>query len=288
MDRNKGIKPDYIERINRVLSYIENNLGEQFKLTQLSELGNFSQFHFHRIVKAYLNEPIGAYIKRKRLEKAAQLLQFSNRSITDIAYSVGYETASSFSDSFSKRFGMSPSSFRNNYNNTKDKIAMDIPEKINFDFQPVIESRPAIKVAYVRQWGSYGEADITKAWNTLFEFAGRNGLLGSSTKLYGISYDNPTVSEENKCQYNACISIDREMKPEGNIGIKEIEGGKYAVFTYKGDYDNFPLVYDLIFHEWLLKSDFELRNTEVYDQYLNSPFDVEKHELLTKICLPIK
>ncbi|MCB0494868.1 MAG: AraC family transcriptional regulator [Cyclobacteriaceae bacterium] len=288
MPQSQDINNDYQKRINRVLTYIQDNIGKSFLLKELAEVGHFSPFHFHRILSAFLGEPLGAYIKRKRLEKGAHLLLFSNSSVTDISIAVGYETLSSFSAAFSKHFHLSPSEYRLQHESLKPFENMETPTKINFDFLPIIKSIPPTRVAFVRAFGPYGSESTGKAWNTLMHFADKNGLLRKETQLLGISYDNPEIVKENKCEYNACISLEKDIRPEGEVGIKELKGGKYAVFTYKGSYTHFPVVYGLIFKEWLLKSDHELRDNEVFDHYVNSPNDTGTEELITEIYLPIK
>lgn len=288
MNPNKNIRNDYLKRINRVLDYIQENLERSFQLKELSLIGNFSSYHFHRIFTAHLHEPIGVYIKRIRLQKAAQLLQFSKNSVTEISIQIGYETLSSFSDAFSKYFGISPTAYRKNHNQLNLSGKMEMPSKINFDFEPEIKILPSKKIAFTRVFGKYNNLNISKSWDALFDFASKNKLMNNKTEFFGISYDNPEITDQNKCQYNACISIDKEIKPQEGIGIKEIQGGKYAIFTYKGDYENFGIVYQLIFKEWLLKSDYELRDSMVFDKYLNTLKDTEPNELLTQIHLPIQ
>ena len=287
MAKENNIQNDYSGRINKVLNYIQNNIEKQFQLKELAEIGNFSQYHFHRIISTFINEPLYSYIKRKRLEKSAQLLRYSQKSITEISFNVGYETPSSFSSAFKKKFGISPTNYKKKHSKVSP-IHSKIPEKTNFDFQPVIKTIPNKKVAFVRVFSNYEKEKIGKAWNKLFQFANENNLLNKQTELYGISYDNPEISDNKNYEYNACISIEKNIKPNGEIGIKEIKGGKFAVFAFKGEYSNFNLIYQLIFKEWLFKSKYELRNVELFDKYLNSLIDTEPSELLTEIYLPIK
>ncbi|MEO1012919.1 MAG: AraC family transcriptional regulator [Bacteroidota bacterium] len=288
MNSKADIRDDYALRINKVLNHIQANLGNPFRLFELSTIGDFSPYHFHRIISAYLGEPLGTYIKRVRIEKAAQLLRFSNTSISEISEMVGYDTLSSLSAAFQKRFGLSPTAYRKKHNPQKSARTVDVPEKVNFDFNPTIKTLPPMKIAFVRIFGKYGSEPIGKAWDKLFRFAAHQNLMDEKTKMLGISYDNPEITENEKYEYNACITIQKEIKPEGEIGIKEMKGGKYAVFTHRGNYENFSLIYSLIFKEWLLKSEHELRDTEIFDRYVNTPFDTEPNELVTEIHLPLK
>ncbi len=288
MSKEYNKQNDYSERINKVLNYIQDNIEKSFKLKELSEIGYFSQFHFHRIISSFLNEPLNSYIKRKRLEKSAQLLRFSKKSITEISDSIGYETPSSFSSSFKKKFGISPTNYKIKFNSSSSKIENKSPEKINFDFEPIIKVIPNKKVAFIRVFGNYEKEKIGKAWTTLFQFGKENSLLNKQTELYGISYDNPEISDNENYEYNACISIENNIDPNCEIGMKEIKGGKFAVFAFKGEYSNFNLIYQLIFKEWLFKSNYELRNAELFDRYLNSLIDTQPSDLTTEIYLPIK
>src|SRR6056300_1229732 len=110
--RASEIHSDYRERINRVLLYIDDHLSEKMDLQMLASLSCFSPYHFHRIMRAHLNESLGSYIIRQRLQAAAALLEFTDRPVAEIAYDVGYETPSSLSRTFKSQFGISPSEFR--------------------------------------------------------------------------------------------------------------------------------------------------------------------------------
>jgi len=86
----------YFERINKVIYFINNHLDESLEVKKLAQLGNYSPFHFHRIMRAYLGESLGTFIIRIRMETAVTLLIHSNEAISDIAFKVGYENPSSF------------------------------------------------------------------------------------------------------------------------------------------------------------------------------------------------
>lgn len=86
---------DYRQRVDRVTMYIREHLDDEIDIRTLAVLSAFSPFHFHRTMRAYLGEPIGAFIVRTRVETAAKLLRYTDIPISDIAYRVGYATPSS-------------------------------------------------------------------------------------------------------------------------------------------------------------------------------------------------
>ena len=89
MPENKSNKIQYYQKLNRVVDYIHNHLDEKIEVKKLAEMSHFSPFHFHRITRALLGEPIGAYITKTRLETAAKMLRYSTTSIeakSDVQY----------------------------------------------------------------------------------------------------------------------------------------------------------------------------------------------------------
>jgi AraC family transcriptional regulator len=88
---------EYVMRINKVQDYIDANLSSELSLQQLSEVANFSPYHFHRIFTSIVKEPLFKYIQRLRLEKAVFLL-ITNRkkSIAEIALDCGFSSQACF------------------------------------------------------------------------------------------------------------------------------------------------------------------------------------------------
>ena len=76
MEQRMATTQEYHQCVNRVVEYINNHLGEEIDLERLAEISHFSPYHFHRIMKAFLGEPLGAFIVRTRIETAARLLRY--------------------------------------------------------------------------------------------------------------------------------------------------------------------------------------------------------------------
>ena len=72
MQQKKTTKEEYQKCVNVVVEYINQHLGEDIDLKSLARISNFSPFYFHRIMKAFLGEPIGTFIVRPRTEAAAR------------------------------------------------------------------------------------------------------------------------------------------------------------------------------------------------------------------------
>ncbi len=64
----------YQNRIDRVVDHIQANLASDLSVKQLSKIACFSEFHFSRVFRKHMGESVYQFIRRLRLEKAAELL----------------------------------------------------------------------------------------------------------------------------------------------------------------------------------------------------------------------
>ena len=275
----------YAERVNVVVHYINEHLHEKLEVKQLADLSHFSPYHFHRIIRVFLGESLGAYISRTRVETGAKLLRYSSHSIEEIAYSVGFETPSSFSKAFKKHFNITPTYYRTNKAFIKTSIikpeyTMQLPE-------PKIIERPDATAIYIRLIGVYGTHDYASTSKKLWGYIKQHNLFGPQLETIGISHDDPRVTEGEKCRYDACVAVHQPVKPEGDIGVKTIHGGKFAVFLHKGSYFNMQETFDAIFSKWIFENGVELRHAPIMEKYLNNPYETKEEDLRTEIYIPI-
>lgn len=286
MHKKTSNKEFYIERLNIVTEYIQTHLDAKITLNELSKLSHFSAYHFHKIMKAMLKEPIGAYIVRVRLEQAAQQLQYTDKAIEQIAYSVGYETPSSLSKQFKNHFGISPTEYRNGKIAThKQTIRMET--KLNIKKAKMVQLEPK-NVLYCKLQGPYQELDYATAWEQLWGEVKNQKLFTAGIEHIGISYDDPNLTEQEKIRYDACLVIHKPAKPKGSVGVKTLNAGMFAMFHYTGSYKNLSQVYDFIFNEWLLNSPYQLRDEPLRERYRNNPQRTEESKLKTEIYIPIQ
>jgi len=275
----------YQNRFNEVLKYIHFHLEEKLDLEKLARIAFVSKFHFHRMIKAYLGESLGTYINRIRVETGAKLLKYSDNSIGEIAYKIGYETPTSFNKSFKKQFNVSPSHFRKQPNHSFD-IVKNKRQKTNYDLVVESENIQPILLLCNQSKGKTGAKERDMVWSDLMAFAAQNNLLTKTTNLYGVHWDDPSITIKQHLRYDACISIEQEINTS-RFTTKRIAGGKYLCFTYKGDYQYLGDVYDQIFREYILTKNIILRGEPLFDQYLNDKSETTAKELLTKIFIPI-
>jgi len=281
----------YQQKVNEVLNYIDNNLAEDLNVRLLSEKFGISFFHFHRIFKASLNEPLGNYINRIRLDTAVKLIRYSDETISEIASQIGYNNCSAFSKAFSKKFGVSPQEFKSDKQivlNTHVDYKINDSGKLVSDIKPkiiLLKQKPIIYSFYV---GEYGGDKINSAWEEFLNFAQQNNLLGWKPDIFTIYYGDPYQVEYENFTAELCIATNKHITQNRNIKCKIFEGGKFAVFRYMGPYDRLWELYETIFSKWVLNSRIKLRDFPVIEKYLNYSPQTNPNSFLTEIYIPIE
>lgn len=268
-----------------MVEYINNHLSETIDLEILAGMSGFSPWHFHRIVKAFLGEPIGAFIMRMRTETAARLLRYSDMPVQEISWRVGYDAPSSLSKVFRRFYGISPNGYRNN----KNYIIMK-PVEVRHDLKIETEVRdiPEKQIAYIRLSGSYLSLDYCGAWQRLWQFVKEQDLFSEGIEHICIYHNDPKVTEPEKLRTDVCLILPKTAEAKGEVGVKQISGGKYVVFRYQGSYEHLKSVYDTIYAHLLPEMGYKLADEPGYEKYLNNPADTVKEELITEIFVPIE
>ena len=85
---------------------------EPLGVDDLARAAGLSRAHFSREFRRAFGESPHAYLLTRRLERAAALLRTTDRSVADICFSVGLRSLGSFTTSFTRTFGMSPTAYR--------------------------------------------------------------------------------------------------------------------------------------------------------------------------------
>lgn len=101
-------------RIVQAKLFIDKHYPEKIDLNNISESAYFSKYHFIRIFKKIYRKTPHQYLISVRMMNAKQLLK-TGHSITDVCYSVGFESPGSFTELFKREVGTNPSSYQAQY-----------------------------------------------------------------------------------------------------------------------------------------------------------------------------
>ncbi|HEY3106597.1 MAG TPA: helix-turn-helix transcriptional regulator [Gaiellaceae bacterium] len=85
---------------------------DPLSVDDLARAAKLSRAHFSREFRRTFGESPHAYLLTRRLERAAALLRNTDRSVADICFAVGLQSVGSFTTSFTRTYGMSPTEYR--------------------------------------------------------------------------------------------------------------------------------------------------------------------------------
>ncbi|MDD2422126.1 MAG: AraC family transcriptional regulator [Heliobacteriaceae bacterium] len=107
------------ENINRAISFLRELYNKNYSLEQLAGVANLSPYHFIRVFKAQTGMTPYEYLLTIKLEKARELLDRQDTTITEVCLACGFNNLSHFSTVFKRKFGISPSGYRKTIWGTK-------------------------------------------------------------------------------------------------------------------------------------------------------------------------
>jgi AraC-like DNA-binding protein len=110
-DLSSGL-PRY--RLRRALDYIQHHYQDDIGFEDVASHVGMSAFHFSRLFKQSMGESPHKFIMRCRIDAARRMLLDSDKTISDIAFEVGYRSQSYFTTRFALLTGMSPAAYRAN------------------------------------------------------------------------------------------------------------------------------------------------------------------------------
>lgn len=106
------IPPETLTALRRAHDLIDRDFAEALDLGDLAREAGYSKYHFARTFAAAYGETPRAYLTRRRVERAKNLLRTANLSVTEICFLVGFGSLGSFSALFRRLVGQSPSAYR--------------------------------------------------------------------------------------------------------------------------------------------------------------------------------
>ncbi|MGZ5817483.1 MAG: AraC family transcriptional regulator [Burkholderiaceae bacterium] len=280
----------YAARFEKVFDYIDKHLGEVLTVELLSQVANFSRFHFHRQFSEYAGISVVRYVQLMRLKRSSYRLAFNKlEKITDIALDAGFENPESFSRAFKNTFGQTPSEFRHQpawqpWNERYQFPNRERQTNMEVNIIDVAET----KIAVMEHRGA--PALVNESVGVFIDWRKSSGLSPvKSSKSFGIAYDNPDTTDPEQFRFDICGSVSEPVptNPQGIVN-KIIPGGRCAVIRHHGSHDRIGSCAYYLYRDWLPESGEELRDFPLYFHYLNLMPDTPEHELVTDVYLPLK
>src|SRR5438445_2874573 len=96
----------------RAKDLVDARYREPLDVQALASAAHLSAAHFSREFRRVFGEPPHQYLLSRRLERAAALLRNTDRSVAEICFAVGLRSVGSFTSSFRRSFGITPTAYR--------------------------------------------------------------------------------------------------------------------------------------------------------------------------------
>ena len=106
--RNSALRNKSVLSIEKALKYIDENLTEDLSLENVAKTVPLSPVHFHNLFKKLMGKTLREYVEDKRIKKAIELFETTDKTLTQISYECGFSSQSYFSYVFKRKMGKTP------------------------------------------------------------------------------------------------------------------------------------------------------------------------------------
>jgi AraC family transcriptional regulator len=226
--------------LDAVLTHIERHLFAPLSIGTLADVAGLSQFHFSRLFTARRGESVMAYVRRRRMLRAAARLgrnpgvadDIEAPALIDLALDCGFESQEAFTRAFAQVFGVTPGRYK------RDPIRYQAPamekamnqtpsERPNVALLDGVARKDAFVVAGLSERISKDNTQVIGAlWPKLMRhvpFEGQKGPVG-----YGLCYGSDMA--EGSFNYMAAVEIAPGKKPPADLTLMQVPAQTYAVF----------------------------------------------------------
>ena len=181
---------EWLGRLNAAIAYLEEHLEDEVDITRLARIACCSPFHFQRMFSYLAELPLGEYIRRRRMTRAAADLQNNDERIIDIALKYGYDSPTAFNRAFRGVHGIAPSEARKAgavlkaYMPISFKISIKGEAEMNYR----IEKKDAFRIVGTK--GHY-ELNVEENFTQIPAFWQSTVQSGKITRILGLLNQEP-------------------------------------------------------------------------------------------------
>jgi AraC family transcriptional regulator len=149
-----------------------------------------------------------------------------------------------------------------------------------------IVERPAVRVAYLRYTGSFGEP-LERFWRaTVRPWLADHGLV--DCPRYGVTLDDPSWTHPEKCRYDACVELPQGLSLP-DAGETTIRGGRYATTPFKGTAATIASAWTAFIGEFVASGAHQLDDSRPpFEHYPRGAFyDARSGTFACELCLAV-
>ncbi|AWP34070.1 MDR efflux pump AcrAB transcriptional activator RobA [Pantoea eucalypti] len=224
--------------IRDLLVWLESHLDQPLSLDNVAQKAGYSKWHLQRMFKDVTGHAIGAYIRARRLSKAAVALRLTSRPILDIALQYRFDSQQTFTRAFKKQFAQTPAWYRRS--SEWNSFGIRPPIRLDDETQPepafvslpetVLVGQTQNYTCILEQISSYRDEMRMHFWKQF--------LLETDTippVLYGLHQVRASQDKDDEQEILYTTAVPADSAVNLHSGQKVIlEGGDYVQFTFNG------------------------------------------------------
>jgi len=224
--------------IRDLLVWLESHLDQPLSLDNVAQKAGYSKWHLQRMFKDVTGHAIGAYIRARRLSKAAVALRLTSRPILDIALQYRFDSQQTFTRAFKKQFAQTPAWYRRS--SEWNSFGIRPPIRLDDETQPepafvtlpetVLVGQTQNYTCILEQISSYRDEMRMHFWKQF--------LLETDTippVLYGLHQVRASQEKDDEQEILYTTAVPADSAENLHSGQKVIlEAGDYVQFTFNG------------------------------------------------------
>ena len=281
---------NWLESLNDVLEYIEDNLEGEISLDSCADIMCTSSFYFQRIFSYITGISLSEYIRRRKMTQAGFILKNSDEKIIDLAFRFGYSSPSSFTRAFKSIHGITPSKARkiestlNSYPKIEFKVDILNGKSMKYKIKELDEFKIIGKSIKLTDEMDKNQIIASNFWKEMLKPNNFNKILSlnpNANNIYGVT----EVKSSDEIYYY--IGVKQTSK---SISFKKIDTciipkSRWVIFENEKDIKtDVQNTFKRFYSEWLIFSGYSygfLPDVEIYPLSDNS--NVKNSKVLISI-----
>lgn len=293
-----------LNAIQGILDRIEDLITDPISIETLATQAGMSYWHFQRTFTAMVGEPVGRYIRRRRIAHAAKRLIDFEGTLLDLAMDYQFESHEAFTRAFKAELSATPSDWRTNrasilYPRHRERLTQEKLDQRykNMTLRPEFVPLPSshfvgLEARYLSATSE--EADNMRVIPNLWvEFFKRVQEIPSSTPnvFYGLC-DTPEArslirTHPDEAVYLAAAQVAPGFECPNTMQRWTSTAGLFAKFEHHGKVDTIGETMAYIYGKWFPESEYAERPGPDFNRF-DQRFDPESDASVCEIYVPIE
>lgn len=282
---------EWLNRLNAVIVYMEEHLEGEIDLTRMAQIACCSPFHFQRMFSYLAEVPLGEYIRRRKMTRAAADLQNESERIIDISLKYGYDSPTAFNRAFQGIHGIAPSEARKSGAVLKAYLPISfkiiIKGEVEMDYR--IEKKDEFRIVGAKE---HYVLNVEENFAQIPAFWQKTVQSGTFSQILGLVNQEPkgilglTSSMKGK-DFDYYIAAPSDMVVPDGLYEYTVPACTWAIFTCIGPMPTaIQALQKRIVSEWLPTSGYEYADAPDIEVYFEGNQQAEDYHC--EVWLPVE